>query len=659
MAWFSRRRVKVRAAPAPCSGSTGSTCLLRPRPCAAGRAPSALERGVLAVVGRNGMGKTTLCNAITGLVPASRQHQARRRRTGRPARRNAIAQARHRLRAAGPPRLAVAHGRRDICGWSERGAHRGAWTIERVYDDSSRGWPSGSGNGGSQLSGGEQQMLAIGRALLFNPRLLVMDEPTEGLAPGHRRAGRRRRCARLGDEARISVLLIEQNLGVAIDVAERGRGDGQRPHRAATMPAPELAADRDLQQRLLGVTLRRRRRGSRQQPAGDGAGEPTRRRLPRCAAAPTTTAPPHLADLPPARAVRGFTRWNAAGTARRWRDQSSAPAEPCRADHRRARLPRRPPRVRSPVAASCGRAAYVAGTFDTKGRELALPAQLPGEARPAHGHGRSLDLGRAVACLRAAARRWRAIIPRASRAVFTGDRGPRVTAMADRLRALHRDAARSRRHHLGRRLRRHVAGDAGDARAAHRRSEDDGLDRRLGRREAPTSGRRDICMMYSVTDVSGHQPHLRAGAVERRARAGRHDRPRRAARLARPSRPSASPCSASPRPACRACTKQLEDRYDCLVFHATGIGGQSMEKLADSGLLAGVIDATTTEIADEVGGGVLSAGPARLDAIIAQPHRPMSARAARSTWSTSGPMDTVPERFSRPQALRPQSARSP
>jgi uncharacterized protein (UPF0261 family) len=69
-------------------------------------------------------------------------------------------------------------------------------------------------------------------------------------------------------------------------------------------------------------------------------------------------------------------------------------------------------------------------------------------------------------------------------------------------------------------------------------------------------------------------------------------------------------------PCVQGVTKQLEDRYDCLVFHATGIGGQSMEKLVDSGLLAGVIDATTTEIADEVGGGLLSAGPGRLDAII-------------------------------------------
>ena len=63
-------------------------------------------------------------------------------------------------------------------------------------------------------------------------------------------------------------------------------------------------------------------------------------------------------------------------------------------------------------------------------------------------------------------------------------------------------------------------------------------------------------------------------------------------------------------------TKLLEERYDCLVFHATGTGGQSMEKLIDSGLLAGVLDVTTTEIADLIGGGVLSAGPERLDAVI-------------------------------------------
>jgi uncharacterized protein (UPF0261 family) len=63
----------------------------------------------------------------------------------------------------------------------------------------------------------------------------------------------------------------------------------------------------------------------------------------------------------------------------------------------------------------------------------------------------------------------------------------------------------------------------------------------------------------------------------------------------------------------QAACKHLEPRYDCIVFHATGTGGQSMEKLVDSGLISGVLDVTTTEIADEMVGGVLSAGPTRMD----------------------------------------------
>jgi uncharacterized protein (UPF0261 family) len=66
-------------------------------------------------------------------------------------------------------------------------------------------------------------------------------------------------------------------------------------------------------------------------------------------------------------------------------------------------------------------------------------------------------------------------------------------------------------------------------------------------------------------------------------------------------------------PCVQAVCKRLEADYDCLVFHATGTGGQTMEKLADSGLLAGVLDITTTEITDEVVGGVLTAGPSRMD----------------------------------------------
>ena len=68
-------------------------------------------------------------------------------------------------------------------------------------------------------------------------------------------------------------------------------------------------------------------------------------------------------------------------------------------------------------------------------------------------------------------------------------------------------------------------------------------------------------------------------------------------------------------PCVQAVCAALENDYDCLVFHATGTGGQSMEKLADSHLLAGVLDLTTTEVADELMGGVFSAGPDRFDAI--------------------------------------------
>ncbi len=106
---------------------------------------------------------------------------------------------------------------------------------------------------GAELSGGEQQMLAISRALLFNPKLLVMDEPTEGLAPVIVQQVSAM-LKSLAAEGEIAVLLIEQNLGVAIEVADtidvmvNGRI-------ARSMPAAELAADRELQQRLLGVKV--------------------------------------------------------------------------------------------------------------------------------------------------------------------------------------------------------------------------------------------------------------------------------------------------------------------------------------------------------------------------------------------------------------------
>ena len=148
----------------------------------------------------------------------------------------------------------------------------------------------------------------------------------------------------------------------------------------------------------------------------------------------------------------------------------------------------------------------------------------------------------------------------------------------------------------------------------------------------PTSARRDICMMYSVTDVSGinriseqvlaNAAHALAGMIAH------------AAAAASPStKPAARPDHVRRHHALRAGGHQAARgrlRLPGLPRHRRG--GQSMEKLADSGLLAGVIDVTTTEIADEIVGGVLSAGPDAAATSFARRACPTSARAARSTW---------------------------
>src|SRR6202167_3959427 len=139
-----------------------------------------LDTGVLSVVGRNGMGKTTLCKTIMGLVRA----------TGGSVRMGG--EDLLSLQSAQIARLGVGYVPQGRRLWRSltvdehlrltSGIRRGAWTIERIYQTFPR-LAERKTNGGAQLSGGEQQMLAISRALLTNPKLLVMDEPTEGLAP--------------------------------------------------------------------------------------------------------------------------------------------------------------------------------------------------------------------------------------------------------------------------------------------------------------------------------------------------------------------------------------------------------------------------------------------------------------------------------------------
>jgi branched-chain amino acid transport system ATP-binding protein len=130
-----------------------------------------------------------------------------------------------------------------------RNGRAGGWTPERVYEL----FPvlgRRKRNGGAQLSGGEQQMLAIGRALLLNPKLLIMDEPSEGLAPTiveHLVET----CKSLEQEG-VALLLIEQNLGVATALAER-QLVMVAGSIAVEMTAEQLQSDPEAQRRYLGV----------------------------------------------------------------------------------------------------------------------------------------------------------------------------------------------------------------------------------------------------------------------------------------------------------------------------------------------------------------------------------------------------------------------
>ena len=205
----------------------------------------------VAIVGRNGMGKTTLCNAIMGFSPPRAEgsilfdgeeivgvasHKIARRGIGY------VPQGRRLF-----PSLTVdQHLRIASRGGESNGSE---WTRERVYELFPR-LAERKGNGGAQLSGGEQQMLAIGRALVTNPRILVMDEPSEGLAPAVIEG--LIETFKLLEAEGLAILLIEQNLGVATALADRqlvmigGRI-------AAETTASALSGDPDLQRRYLGV----------------------------------------------------------------------------------------------------------------------------------------------------------------------------------------------------------------------------------------------------------------------------------------------------------------------------------------------------------------------------------------------------------------------
>jgi branched-chain amino acid transport system ATP-binding protein len=208
-----------------------------------------LGEQAVAIIGRNGMGKSTLCAAIMGLSPPRVTGSVRfegHELVGRPSHKIAgigigyVPQGRRLF-----PSLSVDEHLRMVSGRDGSGR----WTTERVYELFPR-LAERRRNGGAQLSGGEQQMLAIGRALVTNPKLLIMDEPSEGLAPTIIEI-LIETFRRLEQEG-LRILLIEQNLGVATSIAERQlvMVGGEI---AAEITAAALAQDPDLQRRYLGV----------------------------------------------------------------------------------------------------------------------------------------------------------------------------------------------------------------------------------------------------------------------------------------------------------------------------------------------------------------------------------------------------------------------
>jgi len=207
-----------------------------------------LEHGVLSLVGRNGMGKTTLCKAIVGLTSVAS---------------GSIRFMGEELVGRTPAEIArlglgyVPQGRRlwpsvtvDEHLRLAAGSTRSHWTIQRIYETFPR-LAERRSNRGNQLSGGEQQMLAIGRALMTNPSVLILDEPLEGLAPViiAEVSGCLRR---LVAEEGTTLILVEQRAAFALQmtaqaiVLERGR----IVHASSSA---ELAGDEKLLDRVIGM----------------------------------------------------------------------------------------------------------------------------------------------------------------------------------------------------------------------------------------------------------------------------------------------------------------------------------------------------------------------------------------------------------------------
>ena len=205
---------------------------------------------VVTLLGRNGMGKTTTLHSVMGLVPSRSGNIRFQGQELRKLPSYQIAKTGLSLVPEGRqifPNLTVLENL--VATASNRSQSENPWNLDRVFDLFPR-LPNRIHHMGNQLSGGEQQMLAIGRALMTNPKLLILDEATEGLAPLIR--NEIWNCVSNLKSAGQSILLVDKNIDALTRIADRHyiieKGkvvwDGT---------SSELQGDQDLQHRFLGV----------------------------------------------------------------------------------------------------------------------------------------------------------------------------------------------------------------------------------------------------------------------------------------------------------------------------------------------------------------------------------------------------------------------
>ena len=205
---------------------------------------------VVTLLGRNGMGKTTTLHSVMGLVPSRSGNIRFQGQELRKLPSYRIAKTGLSLVPEGRqifPNLTVLENL--VATASNRSQSENPWNLDRVFDLFPR-LPNRIHHMGNQLSGGEQQMLAIGRALMTNPKLLILDEATEGLAPLIR--NEIWNCVGSLKSAGQSILLVDKNIDALTRIADRHYiiEKGKVVWKGTSS---ELQGDQDLQHRFLGV----------------------------------------------------------------------------------------------------------------------------------------------------------------------------------------------------------------------------------------------------------------------------------------------------------------------------------------------------------------------------------------------------------------------